>query len=148
MCLIVDANVAARVFGEADDPEIQPVRDWLFSSKQRSKLVIGGKLRAELLQIERVRQAVFQLGRAGRIRDIDDQEVDAEAATVEAGGLLQSNDSHVIALARTSGSRLLCSEDHALHDDFKNKKLVDPKGKIYQNSSHRRLLTARDACPA
>ena len=39
------------------------------------------------------------------------EEVEAETASVAGTGLCVSDDEHVIALARASGARLLCSED-------------------------------------
>lgn len=146
MCLIVDANVATKVFSDATDVEFAPVKDWLFSEKHQARIAIGGKLRTEILQIERVRKAFLTLSRAGRVRDVGDALVDAEAERLDADGLMISNDSHVVALARVSGARLLCSEDKALHTDFKNANVLRPKGKIYQDSTHRHLLTRRDIC--
>ena len=55
-----------------------------------------------------------------------------------------SNDCHIIALARASGARLLCSDDVKLGEDFKNKKWIDkPRGKIYKNATHNKLLKKR-----
>ncbi|MDE0306934.1 MAG: hypothetical protein OXI87_18940 [Albidovulum sp.] len=45
----------------------------------------------------------------------------------------ESNDQHVLALARISGARLLYTNDQKLMDDFKNTELVStPKGKVYR----------------
>jgi hypothetical protein len=61
---------------------------------------------------------------------------------------LRSNDPHVIALARASGARTLCSRDRELHKDFKNPALVnDPRGSVYQSPSHRHLLGHTSGCP-
>jgi len=142
MCLIVDVNVAREVFSAPDEPDFADVRKALFSSKPPVvKIVYGGRLREEYLRLEDVRRALVVLDRAGRLRAIPDAEVGAETASVEALGLCVSNDTHIIALARVAGVRLLCSRDQALHTDFSNKKLVDgPRGKVYQNASHKHLI--------
>lgn len=56
-----------------------------------------------------------------------------------------SNDLHILALARATSSRLLYSDDTALIKDFKNKLLIDnPRGKAFQSTVRisvlRRLL--------
>lgn len=69
-------------------------------------------------------------------------------------GMCQSDDTHIIALAQISGARLLFSNDKALHQDFKNKELINnPRGKVYSTlrgsdfrASHKNLLARRDLC--
>lgn len=66
----------------------------------------------------------------------------------------QSNDIHIIALARVSGARLLFSNDTALHKDFRNKDLIDqPRGKVFSTlkskqftKAHKYLLENRNLC--
>ena len=41
---------------------------------------------------------------------------------------------------RVSGARILFSRDVKLHADFKNKRFIDPKGRIYQDHKHKRVL--------
>jgi len=61
--------------------------------------------------------------------------------TEQIRSLCESDDPHVIALAQISGARILCSRDKNLHKDFTNSELVnDPRGRIYQNSSHAQLF--------
>jgi hypothetical protein len=60
-------------------------------------------------------------------------------------GELKSDDPHIIALAKVSGARLLCSKDQNLHTDFGNRVFIDkPRGNIYQNQSHAKLLKKCD----
>ena len=67
-------------------------------------------------------------------------------ADLQRRGLLQSDDSHVIALARASGARLLYTGDTALIADFKDKRLIDkPRGRIYSGAANSDLLT-RSTC--
>lgn len=142
MCLIVDVNVAREVFGDTEEPNFAEVRKALFLSKSPVvRIVYGGLLREELLRVEEVRRALVVLDRAGRTRQIPDAEVAGEISAVEAIALCVSNDTHIIALARIAGVRLLCSRDQDLHTDFTNRKLIDnPRGKVYQNSSHKHLI--------
>ena len=67
--------------------------------------------------------------------------MNGETAAVKALSICVSNDPHVIALARISGARLLCSRDQKLHSDFGNKHLVDnPRGSVYQDIPHAPLI--------
>ncbi len=142
MCLIVDVNVAREVFSDTEEPDFAEIRKALFQSKAPLvHIVYGGLLREEYLRIEQVRRALVILDRAGRARQVPDAEVRAETDLVEAIRLCVSNDTHIIALARVAGVRLLCSRDQALHTDFNNKKLIDkPGGKVYQSASHKHLI--------
>ncbi len=142
MCLIVDVNVVREVFSDTEEPDFADVRNALFLSKSPVvKIVYGGLLREEYLRLEEVRRALVILDRAGRTHKISDADVEAETIAVETLSLCVSNDTHIIALARVAGVRLLCSRDKALHTDFNNKKLVDsPRGKVYQNASHKHLI--------
>lgn len=143
MCLIVDANRASLVFG--DYPDFGPVRDWLQQSD--GILIVGGHLAAELSRVEKARRFVLQLLRAGIARQVPADEVALEEAVVRETGLGKSNDPHVVALARISGARTLCSEDRDLWHDFQNQHLVSkPRGKIYRTSRHAHLLRHTASC--
>jgi predicted nucleic acid-binding protein len=145
VCLIVDTNLAAVVFAAPPDEDFAPILDWL--QKRDGCLVLGGHLSAELLRVEAARRWLIQLKRAGRSREIPREQVEQEEATVLATGLCCSNDSHVIALARVSGARTLCTRDKALHRDFKHPGLLSgPRGSIYQNRHHERLLRHSRSC--
>jgi len=142
VCLIVDNNVRDRVLVHSDDPEFGQLHNELFLGKNsKLKVVYGGKLAEEYRESRTVIHRLAQLVRAGRAVHCDDAQVNAEEERVEAAGLCSSDDPHVIALARVSRARLLCSEDQQLRSDFKNKSLVDePRGKVYSRGSHARLI--------
>jgi hypothetical protein len=143
MCLIVDVNIAPNVLLTDHDPDFLHVHNRLFATKgPTAKLVYGGKLVEEYGHNEGIRRILRELDRAGRTRKIPDEDVENECVVVESMNECQSNDHHIIALARVGKVRLLCSRDHALIADFTNKKLLDsPRGKVYQYASHRELLT-------
>jgi hypothetical protein len=140
MCLIIDANVVARVFLQSEDKDFAGL---FGAGNPRVRIACGGRLRREYVRNAEVKRQLARLDRAGRARLIPDADVDAEEKVVAGTGLCVSDDQHVIALARVSGVRLLCSHDKALHQDFTNKGLVDrPRGKVYQHSGHHRLLVS------
>jgi len=161
MCVIIDADpsyvrtsLAHQFFSNPPDDKLKPVWDWLTEPSQNGRLVTGGKAADELLKMGAPRRFIRALAQAGRLRLIPKAEVEAEQTIVLATELCQSDDPHIIALARVSGARVLCSHDKALHADFsakpprgKNPHLVSkPRGKIYQNATHRHLLQHSAAC--
>lgn len=86
------------------------------------------------------------LKRAGRLHDVARAEVEPEQQRL--AGQIASDDPHVLALARLSGTRLLYSEDQRLIEDWKNKRLIDrPRGSVYRTAKHSRLLRHTDGCP-
>jgi hypothetical protein len=141
VCIIVDNDVVQRVLVRPDDSEFGALHDQLFGSKRPiQRLIYGGKLLKEYLGNSNVRRALLALDRAGRTISLPSEEVDREEKVVKASSLCCSNDTHIIALARITGVRVLVSKDQDLHQDFTNAKLLKPRGKVYQNSSHGRLL--------
>jgi hypothetical protein len=147
MCLIIDANLTHQILTQPPDDDFKPVLDWLTLPSQNGQLVTGGKAADELLKMGAPRRFIRALAQAGRLRLIPKASVYAEQAIVLATDLCKSDDPHIIALARVSGARVLCSYDKALHADFKNPNLVSkPRGKIYQNATPRHLLQHTAAC--
>ena len=145
MCAIVDANVAGRFFSRPPDPEFLPL--WKCIDDGKSILVVGGRLRDELEAIGRAAEQIRIWAQAGLVGLVSNEEVEAETASVAGTGLCVSDDKHIIALARASGARLLCSEDQLLHADFGNRELISsPRGAVYQNATHTHLLRHRQGC--
>jgi len=137
MCLIVDANLASVVFSDQPSKDFLPLLDWL--TNKDGKLVVGGQLAKEVDRVGAARRFVRVLLQAGRARRIPSKQTDNEAKSI--ANRCDSNDAHVIALARISGARILCSGDKMLHRDFTNLALIsNPKGHIYQSVKHERLL--------
>ncbi len=150
MCAIVDANVAHEVFGPKRSPAGEKFYDWI--KKPGGGLVVGGKLLAELKKSSHFRRLASELEKAGLMRTVNKEKVDAKEKEIEAQ--CDSNDPHIIALAQVSGARLLYSCDKDLHEDFKKKDLIDqPPGKVYSTSqskdftpAHKKLLNRQDLC--
>src|SRR5690349_12950672 len=107
MCVIIDANRASLVFREPPEPDFAPILDWLL--QEGGELVFGGHLAAELDRMGNAKRFLRALVVAGRARQLPGAEVEAEEATVAATGHCRSNDHHVVALARVSGARTLCT---------------------------------------
>ena len=152
MCAIIDANVVAEAFGDVRTPAGQAFRDSVDQGKLR--LVVGGELLDELDQYANFRRWRATANQYGRVHTVARGNVDPLTAGLRASQSCVSNDEHVIALARVSGARLLCSNDVRLHRDFKNRDLVDaPRGKVYSTredtsftQDHRRLLNGPALC--
>jgi len=148
MCLIIDTNVAHRALCDPADPEFELVYKSLFgNSRPQQALVYGGGLATEYDRSGQISRAVEELLRAGRAWREDDGVVDVE--TKFASQHCRSNDPHVIALARVSGVRLLCTHDRnsGLMADFKNKELIDkPRGRVYTRRRNLGLLSAKCPC--
>ena len=145
MCVIIDANVAAGAFAVPCEDDFSPLWQWI--EHRNGRLVFGGKLGLELNKLGNAKRRLLQLWRAGRALQVPKTQIDAEDKVVARLGICKSNDTHVIALARASGARVLCTHDQDLEDDFKNRTLVpNPRGKIYKTANHQRLLGHNGIC--
>lgn len=141
MCMIVDSCIAGEI--ASGNAELSPLVNWLTHGD--GKLVHGGLLTRELTRNVKFLGFLSELNRSGKAIRIPDEPLREDAAAIARLGINRSNDLHVIALARISGARLLCSSDRDLHKDFKNRRLLaKPRGRVYQSADHDRLL--RNAC--
>ena len=74
-----------------------------------------------------------------------------EESTID-DGMLESNDSYIVALARTSGATVLCTGDNRLKEDFKALPPIGGKHRaVYPMSGsdkNRRDFLGRRKCPA
>ena len=153
MCAIVDANVTFEVFGRKQTEAGVEFRSWLDSD--RGSLVVGGK---NLEELERNGNFIRWFSEArrleGRVRQIKRKIMSERQQVLVQGGLLKSDDEHVLALALVSGARLLYTNDGDLKDDFRNPDIIsDPEGKVYTTQEgkefgveHRELLEAGNLC--
>jgi hypothetical protein len=148
MCVIIDVNLAFCIFASAPEADFRPVFEWLHAPDKNGCLVFGGKLSKELSNRIASRRYLRALLQAGRAYQIPDATVQSEEQQVTASGHCRSDDPHVVALARVSGARTLCSHDRALHQDFRNSDLISkPRGRVYQNETHAHLLQHDRSCP-
>lgn len=139
MCIIIDASVISDLQPPSDDAK--PVVDSI--EKRRVLLVIGGKNTEELSWNNKVERWLRGLRRANVARVIPKSDIEQEEKVLSQLGLHQSNDMHILALARASGARLLFSRDENLGQDFKNRTLLGgTRGSVYKHRSHAHLLRA------
>jgi hypothetical protein len=139
MCLIVDANLCSILFKKTSDKSYQELRDAIFSN--RISLLHGGKLTEEYITAG-VLDVIAKLAQSGRAFKVANSLIAQQLAAIE--GLCESNDLHVIALARADRQRgrVLCTKDQALQNDFKNKLLIDkPRGTVYSPTRHKQSLS-------
>ena len=154
MCAIVDTNVYHEVFTTGSQSDAgKYFYDWLMKRNGGTLVSGGGHLR-ELNRIADFKRVFAERLQAGRARRIPDEAVDSETDTLRSQGICDSNDEHVLALAKVSGARLLFTNDGALQDDFRNRRIVPgTKGRVYTTVDHRDvrdthkdLLQRRDLC--
>lgn len=140
MSIIVDANCSGDVLRASPAADFIPILDALKNGSAR--LAVGGtKMKNEYRANGAAWRYLRILEQAGRVRLIPDAKVDTEEVSVVEKYALKSDDPHVLALARISGARLLCSRDQGLHQDFCNPAIISkPRGYIYQTSDHRHLI--------
>lgn len=138
MCIIIDNCVVVNVLLERNTKYCHILKA-LFDRK--NKLIIGGLLKDEYLRNNNIRQIIKQLDQSGISKIIPKSEIEHEKQLVEDSGHCISNDTHIIALARVGGARVLCSDDAKLQADFKNPSLISaPRGKIYKNARHKKIV--------
>lgn len=141
MCLIVDECVAKDVFAPRPTRanNFAPVHKALSSS--RAVAVVGGRLwRKYQERISSLIDVLAQYEKKGALRRIDDARIDALEREVVDEARLVSDDPHIIALARGTRVRLLCSTDADLHKDFTNRRILDPPGSVFQKPAHAHLI--------
>jgi predicted nucleic acid-binding protein len=142
MGIIIDVNIALKFFFDHEKSDWMEAYNAIING--RCCLHYGGKLIEEYQKLSSVWKIILQLDRAGRAKLAPKQIVEKETKYLIQKSACISNDYHIIALARVSGARLLCSDDVKLGEDFKNKKWIDkPRGKIYKNATHKKLLKKR-----
>ena len=109
---------------------------------------MGGLLTVELQKLEVVRKLLVQLDRAGRLRKMPPNAVDAESKALAKRAICCSNDLHVLALAIISGARTIATYDEVLIQDCKNPEILSsPRSKIYRHPAlHQRLLSHASSC--
>lgn len=149
MCIVIDTNVFGCVFNPSDSQhtEFLPVEKWV--TQRDGFLVIGGTRYIDELRQSRAYLGVLtELSRKGRVKRVRDDIIDNECIILEA--LLKGSrcdDCHLIAIIRSSGCRLICSNDRRADEFLKNPKLY-PKGQrppsIYRYKSHSPLLCRRN----
>lgn len=148
MCLIVDACVVTEIFPRAPTPrhpDAVPVIEWL--AKEGGRIAVCKKLIAEIIKFDAGKRWLAELARAGRICQACENDVMAIQEQLKENGVCQSNDTHVLAIALSTGARVLYTRDINLISDFRNKNIVRrPRGKVYSSKSHIHVLRDGPRC--
>lgn len=145
MCAIVDNDVRDEVFGGARSEAGRYLFDWLTDG--RGKLAVGGKLRRELSGSSSFVRWMKVAQLAGRVVSVEDGRVDQESDRILQEGLCESNDPHVLALARVSRSRLLFTNDQRLQKDFRNPQIIGrPEASSIPRASTRNSRASMSTC--
>ena len=141
MCMIVDANRMADFLNPTHE-DSEPIHKWLMRG---GKIVYSnsGSFESEVSVFER---KLVELVRDGKAILIPEDKFRDEEEALRKSNDLQSDDPHVLALARCARVRLLYTGDSKLISDFKCRKLIsNPRGKIYSGRSNEDLLD-RSVC--
>ena len=152
MCVIVDNSARNEVFGKTATATGRKLEGSF--DNQKTRLVLGGGLRKELMQNKRFRIWFVEADRKGSVHRACDACVNDQTTQLNISQVCQSNDTHVIALAQISGCKILCAVDRALQVDFTSTNLIN--GRVLPinrpwRSTHNQLMSwtrncAGDAC--
>ncbi len=145
MCIVIDTNTFSLVFSGRRDghEEFRPVLRWIVSGK--GKIVYGGsKYRGELRRAKRYLGIVSQFKKAGKVVEVNDQQVDARQRELEDSMQHRDfDDPHIIAIVIVSGCKLVCSNDSRAYRFVKMKELYPSRiqrPKIYRGKGNEDLL--------
>jgi len=148
MCIVIDTCVICSVFNKDSDNhrDYEPVHKWII--RGAGFMVYGGtKYLKEVKSIRRYLGIIVELKNVGKVKEVDKSIVDCEEDIVKK--LIPNgkcDDTHLIAIFRASGCKLLCSSDKKSDLYIKNSSLYNARQdppKIYRYRNHKRLL-----CPA
>ena len=137
MCTIIDANKLGD-FLNPNHEDSEPIRKWMVKG---GKLIYStcGNFAQEVGTRQKNKLAEYL--RSGKARLVQCKQFIKEERDLKTCRLLKSDDPHIIALARFTGTCLLYTADSNLIKDFKNRRLLSPRGKIYSRSTNADLLT-------
>lgn len=139
MCAIVDINVVHQSRGKDRTEAGKFFFDWLLND---GILVVGGsKFESEIKNDSRFLRLVNERRQIGKVRQgIDKDEVDVEHNRLIRRNICDSDDQHILALARVSDTRILFTNDDALQNDFRNPSIINrPRGQIYTTAVHKEV---------
>jgi predicted nucleic acid-binding protein len=152
MCIVIDMNVIGRVFdsNKNDSYKYQPVLNWILH--QDGMLVVGGStFFEELRKLTKYLKFYNILNKAGKVKRINDEDVDAKMEElITLCDHRDFDDPHIVALLIVSGCKVLCTEDKRSIPFVKNKAWYEKNQKvpsIYNSSSyrnHRNILSTKN----
>ena len=149
MCIVIDANVVARVFNQdnAEHQEFKPVKDWIYHGK--GIVIYGGTKYIDEIG-DNFQELLVQLRSAGKAIHVSDKHIDT--ATEEANKAIKHrdfDDAHLVGLLQISECKLIASLDARAFPFFQHPKFFTPaknRPKIYRGKSNYQLLTEANFC--
>ena len=133
MCIVLDANCFSQYVRQTED--MKPVRRWVNKGSGKLVYAASGRYADEIQKAEGMRRLMLEYSRGGRSKQIQSEEIERERASLPED--LRSNDSHIIALGKASGARLLISLDQRLGEDWGEH---ITRGRVYKRKEHASLL--------
>ncbi len=129
-------------FFKSDNEDMQFIHDWLNRHNGKIAYTTIGKFGKELNTKEGIKFKTWLAKNSTHRKLIDPKRcADAEESFLDL--ITESNDPHILALAKAGNIKILCTNDDALMKDFK--KLI--KGRIYQYKNNHWRMLRRDTCP-
>ena len=149
MCVIIDANQLSDFIKTDAPPGIVRLREWV---EKRGKIVYptSGQCADEIHSHGKAKRKLEEYVRRGKAKIVDKEACENAAREFE-NQVINSNDAHILGLAKVACVTVLCTKDNDLKGDFK--RLIDggkiyPDSETYPNSerAQRRMLD-RNTCP-
>ncbi len=137
MCIIIDTNRLGDFFNSKHE-DSKPIRKWLNNG---GTLVYsdGGEFKRAMKSRWRTKLKIYSDSGSAKLIPYD--KLREKEIELRESKRLKSDDSHILALAKAAGARLLYTNDHNLMKDFKNGMILNkPKGKVYSRKSNADLL--------
>ena len=139
--IIIDSNMFST-FIDKKNEDAKPIHKCIL--KKTLQLVYGGDddSMREIKKHDKMKRELSRLRRLNSAIKVNKGQLEKEKKKLDVSKL-RSNDQHLICIALVRrDSRLLFSKDKNLHQDFKNKYIINnPEGKIYQSKKdHIHLL--------
>ena len=139
MCIIIDVDKFGELLSDPPSSDFEPIMHWLKSRRGSVVYTTYGDYGNELGPNAKIRLEQFKT--SGYAKSIEDESILTWAENFEKNEHVTSNDTHILALAKVSGARLLFTGDQKLMDDFKNSKIIHPqKGRIYSGARNAGML--------
>ena len=135
MAIIIDSSCWIRVI--QNENEYKELRQWLIL-KPRIKLGVCDELENELLRPKKYIPVYEEFKRRGQIRKLNpEEETQLQLKIEEICIKCKSDDHFILAMMIIAYFRLIVTKDGNLKKDVKNREILNPPGKIYNENSRR-----------
>ncbi len=146
MCIVIDMNVIPSLFSSSaeDHDEFKPILTWI--THDSGKIIYGGKkYKQELSKLKKFLRFFSHLKRAGKVIEINDEQVDQYQEELEKKITHRDfDDAHIVAILVVSRCRLVATKEKRAIPFFKNIELYPSKikkPKIYTGNRNTDLLS-------